>query len=375
MLAATLLAATPPLGSAVARGAERASESAAARADEGERDDREAERAAEPASFAATLAALLTPAAATARAPRTESPAASRSSTGPVAAPTTAPAPAAGALQPCEEPGSELQPAALHTAPAVPPPPIAPPPAAAVQALVSARAASPSLTGARAVPTAPLDTNAASGPEPAANADAAPPTGPVAPGPSDAGQGHAGQGDSPFDAQPPPPTAGPAAEDAAAEPPTFEPAAAATEVPDAPSADAPHVTRETAAALAAEMARKLDARVTRFELRLDPGGLGQVSVSLEIQAGGDISAHLDFERPETLADLRARSAELRDALQQAGFTLPESALSFGGGGERRAAAADRPERALPAFAALDPQPVAPAPVRRRAGATSIDVRI
>jgi flagellar hook-length control protein FliK len=93
-----------------------------------------------------------------------------------------------------------------------------------------------------------------------------------------------------------------AGEDAAA---TAAPAPAAPAQPELstarPAADAPAAPRanaDTVAALGAEIARKLDARSTRFELQLDPLGLGQVQVSLEI-TGGEVSALLHFERPRS----------------------------------------------------------------------------
>ena len=91
---------------------------------------------------------------------------------------------------------------------------------------------------------------------------------------------------------------------------------------------------ETVANLAAQIARKLDERNTRFEIALDPHGLGAVQVSVEINSRGELSAHMAFERPESAAELRGRSAELQRALEQAGFDLSRGGLSFGEGGER-----------------------------------------
>jgi hypothetical protein len=78
---------------------------------------------------------------------------------------------------------------------------------------------------------------------------------------------------------------------------------------------------ETVAKLAAEIARKLEQRNTRFELALDPAGLGGVQVSLEINARGELAAHMSFERPEAAAELRGRAQELQRALEQAGFEV------------------------------------------------------
>jgi Meckel syndrome type 1 protein len=169
---------------------------------------------------------------------------------------------------------------------------------------------------------------------------------------------------SPGDAEPVAPTPAPA------------PTAPAPEVVRPTATAQPRANQDTVTALAAEVARKLDAKVTRFELRLDPHGLGQVQISLEIRAGGEVSAHLHFERPDTAADLRARSAELRTALEQAGFSLGGAALSFDSSGGRQATPEPpaRPAR-RPVFVedGLDPTPP-PSPSLRAARA-GVDVRI
>ena len=111
--------------------------------------------------------------------------------------------------------------------------------------------------------------------------------------------------------------------------------AARTETPaSAPLQDAARGAPETVARLAAQMIRKLEARNTRFELALDPAGLGAVQVSLEINAQGELHAHMAFERPEAASELRGRAQELQRALEQAGFDLGQDALSFEHGGRR-----------------------------------------
>ncbi|WP_293900354.1 flagellar hook-length control protein FliK [Phenylobacterium sp.] len=98
----------------------------------------------------------------------------------------------------------------------------------------------------------------------------------------------------------------------------------------APSAHALHAARgtpETVATLAAEMVRKLEAKSTRFDLQLDPAGLGKVDVRIEIGATGRMTAAMTFDNPQAAADLKARAAELHRALEQAGFDLT-GGLSF-----------------------------------------------
>jgi hypothetical protein len=100
-----------------------------------------------------------------------------------------------------------------------------------------------------------------------------------------------------------------------------------------------HATVETTAHLAAQIARRLDGRSTRFDMVLTPEDLGRVDVSLEIGKDGQLSARLAFDNPAAAADLRGRADELRRQLQDAGFQLAGDALEFsqrdpsaGGGG-------------------------------------------
>lgn len=135
-----------------------------------------------------------------------------------------------------------------------------------------------------------------------------------------------------------------------------EPATAAVAAPDAASPDAPianpaptdaqpaqqaavfshaqglstlsRATVETTAQLAAQIARKLDGRSTRFDMVLTPEDLGRVDVSLEIGKDGQLSARLAFDNPAAAADLKGRADELRRQLQEAGFQVAGDALDF-----------------------------------------------
>jgi hypothetical protein len=82
------------------------------------------------------------------------------------------------------------------------------------------------------------------------------------------------------------------------------------------------------ARLAADIARKLEGKTTRFDVQLDPLGLGKVDVSIEINADGRLTAALSFDSSQTAAELRGRAGELRQALEAAGFDLAEGGLSF-----------------------------------------------
>lgn len=95
----------------------------------------------------------------------------------------------------------------------------------------------------------------------------------------------------------------------------------------APAAD-PRPTAATVHSLAAELVRRLDQRITRFEVALNPAGLGRVDVSLQIGAQGQLSAALACDRSQSAAELRGRAHELEGALREAGFDVQPGALSF-----------------------------------------------
>lgn len=84
---------------------------------------------------------------------------------------------------------------------------------------------------------------------------------------------------------------------------------------------------QTVANLAAQIAKKLDGRSTRFDVQLEPAGLGKVDVRVEIGAGGRMSAAMAFDNPQAAAELKSRSGELQRALEQAGFDI-SGGLSF-----------------------------------------------
>ena len=96
---------------------------------------------------------------------------------------------------------------------------------------------------------------------------------------------------------------------------------------------------ETIANLTAQIVKKLEGRSTRFDVELDPAGLGKVAVRIEIGAHGHISAAMNFETPQAASELRARAGELRQALEQAGFNL-SGGLSFDVAGDRGQARQD-----------------------------------
>jgi flagellar hook-length control protein FliK len=137
------------------------------------------------------------------------------------------------------------------------------------------------------------------------------------------------------------------------------------------------------ALLAAQIAGKVDGKSTRFDVQLDPHGLGKVDVRVEISARGEVSAALTFENPQAASELRGKAGELQTALEQAGFDLSKTSLSFnsGGQGQHHGLFDQQQQNQAPvwrgrAFADLSDTPeTAPAPVMRRAAAGGVDVRI
>ncbi|WP_332774257.1 flagellar hook-length control protein FliK [Phenylobacterium sp.] len=100
---------------------------------------------------------------------------------------------------------------------------------------------------------------------------------------------------------------------------------------------------ETVANLAAQIIQKLDGRSTRFDVELNPIGLGQVNVAVEIAANGKMTAALSFETQHAANELRGRSADLQRALEQAGFDV-SGGLSFDVAGDGRSAWADQQQQ-------------------------------
>lgn len=121
----------------------------------------------------------------------------------------------------------------------------------------------------------------------------------------------------------------------AAESPDATPAAdakAATQAaaPAAHAAHAAHAVRgspETVANLAAQIVKKLEGQSSRFDLELNPQGMGRVDVRIEIGAQGQLSAAMMFDNAQSAQELKARASELQRMLEQAGFDL-SGGLSF-----------------------------------------------
>lgn len=153
------------------------------------------------------------------------------------------------------------------------------------------------------------------------------------------------------------------------------------------AAPVPAVGHATVAGLAAEIVRQSGRKASRFDVTLDPDGLGRVDVRLQIAADGRLSARLSFDRQESAAALGARAGELQQALTQAGFDVPPQSLSFEtssggfGGGfqgfQDFGAGGEGGRGASRAFAAAQPDSdsVAESATRSSQAASGLDIRI
>ena len=105
--------------------------------------------------------------------------------------------------------------------------------------------------------------------------------------------------------------------------------------------------------LAAQIASRAGAVRSSFDFSLDPQGLGRVDVSLKIDPQGGLSAVISFDNPAVAAEARSRAGDLHQALQQAGFDVSQTGLSFTTGGQGQGAAF---QGAQPLYAGHGPGP-------------------
>lgn len=92
-------------------------------------------------------------------------------------------------------------------------------------------------------------------------------------------------------------------------------------------------------ALAVHIARKFEAGVSQFEIRLSPAELGQLDISLSVADDGHVTAIVRAERPETLDLLQRDARSLETQLRQAGLDVNSNSLNFSlsnGNGGRQA---------------------------------------
>ena len=85
--------------------------------------------------------------------------------------------------------------------------------------------------------------------------------------------------------------------------------------------------------IAAQVAKSVDGKSTRFDIALDPAGLGHVDVKVEIGAQGQVTAQLSFDNAHAAAAAKSQAGQLQQALEQAGFNISQGGLSFDVGGQ------------------------------------------
>jgi flagellar hook-length control protein FliK len=211
-----------------------------------------------------------------------------------------------------------------------PPPPSQTPPGQIAQTVIAPVLAATAQTQANdespAQPAPPAQPSAAPAVVLAAAANAAKPGGQDASGQGASGQAPDGEGGNASQQ-------GSARFDAPAAPAGFTAGAAPTAATVQTSALAfAQALPRTVTRLAADIAAKFGAKSTRFDVALEPAGLGKVDVKVHIGADGVMTAALNFDTSHAAEALKARAGELRAALEQAGFSLGGGALSFTGGG-------------------------------------------
>ena len=81
-------------------------------------------------------------------------------------------------------------------------------------------------------------------------------------------------------------------------------------------------------ALPVEIGLRTLSGMSRFEIRLTPENFGRVDVRLDIADDGRVRAHLEVDRPETLAILHRDARHLERALEQAGLNTADGGVSL-----------------------------------------------
>ncbi|HEX2725227.1 MAG TPA: flagellar hook-length control protein FliK, partial [Beijerinckiaceae bacterium] len=131
-------------------------------------------------------------------------------------------------------------------------------------------------------------------------------------------------------------------------------------------------------------ALKTLAGINRFEIRLDPGDLGRIDVSLEIDDKGEVKAHLTVDKVETLALLQRDARTLERAFEQAGLKSSDGGVNLSlrdqqqhqGQGRQQSGEGREAPRVAGAETGREPREAAPPPPRRIwPGSTGVDVRI
>ena len=135
---------------------------------------------------------------------------------------------------------------------------------------------------------------------------------------------------------------------------------------------------QTAARLSNDIVKKIQAKASHFDLALEPEGLGRVDVRVRIAADGALSASMNFDNAHAAEAMKSRSGELRAALEQAGFNLAGSGLSFTAGGSGRQSSGGDGSNPTPqkgSVRSIEAIDAPTSPPSARASAGGLDIRI
>ena len=135
---------------------------------------------------------------------------------------------------------------------------------------------------------------------------------------------------------------------------------------------------QTVARLSNDIVKKIQAKASHFDLALEPEGLGRVDVRVRIAADGALSASMNFDNAHAAEAMKSRSGELRTALEQAGFNLAGSGLSFTAGGSGRQSSGGDGSNPTPqkgSVRSIEAIDAPTSPPSARASAGGLDIRI
>lgn len=157
------------------------------------------------------------------------------------------------------------------------------------------------------------------------------------------------------------------------------PAAAINVPPAAAAALASSHGAEITAQVAAQISSRASAPRSAFDFALEPQGLGRVDVTLKFDSQGQLSAVLSFDNPNAAAEAKSRAGDLQQALQQAGFDVGQSGLSFtSSGGQGQGATWQAPAQAYatgPVLTNSVVETISPISAHVAAGAGGLDITI
>jgi flagellar hook-length control protein FliK len=111
------------------------------------------------------------------------------------------------------------------------------------------------------------------------------------------------------------------------------PQAVTTPVPIQSATGAQAAAPTVASQIATQVVKSVEGKSTRFDLALEPAGLGRVDVRVQIDPQGQVTAQFSFDNPHAAAEAKTQSGQLQQALEQAGFNVAQGGLSFDVGGQ------------------------------------------